>query len=170
MKRLLFLIAPVLSAFAVFACESATNLDVSYAAPDSATGASDAGAGADADADPDGATGDLLVLEACPCDQAAGLGCCVTPAGAFCTNDLGTCNDAKGAWLRCAKRDYTFESECCWQGSGAGSQTRFASACDGGPTACLTDEDCSGTGQTCKTTTCAGFKFGQCATSPPACP
>lgn len=166
MTRVLYIFGPLVAALGAFACESATNLDVSYAAPDAAT---DAGA-SDADPDADAGSGELIAVEGCPCDRASGLGCCLTPTGAFCTNDFGTCNDAKGAWLRCAKRDFTFESECCWQGSGVGSQTRFAAACDGGPTACLTDLDCSGTGQACKTTTCAGFTVGQCGASPPACP
>lgn len=156
----------------VLACESATNLDVSYAPPNAAT--ADA-ATAEAATDPDGgggeaSTGDLTVLEGCPCDQAAGLGCCVTPTGAFCTNDHATCTADKGEFLRCARRDPTFESECCWNGSGAGATTRFAAACKDGPTACLTDADCAGTGQTCKTETCFGFKFGQCAPTAPACP
>ena len=114
MKRVLFVLGPLVAALGAFACESATNLDVSYAAPDSAT--ADAGA-SDAAPDADAGTEELVPLEGCPCDQASGLGCCVTPTGAFCTNDFATCNDAKGAWLRCAKRDFTFESECCWEGS-----------------------------------------------------
>jgi hypothetical protein len=180
MKRVLFfVIAPVGAAFGVLACETATNLDVSYAAPDAADAANaatdpDAGAGADANADAgvdaDAGTGERVVLEGCPCDPAAGLGCCVTSTGAFCTDDLTTCSDARGAWLRCAKRDPVFESECCWMGSGAGSMTRFAAACDGGPTACLTDADCIGTGQKCQTNTCAGFEIGQCAATQPPCP
>lgn len=159
----LLLLSPLL---ALFACESATNLDVSYRAD---AGGSDAFA--DADPDSEAGTGDLNVLEACPCDPALGLGCCVTSQGAFCTNDHGTCVDAKGEWLRCAKRDMVFESECCWQGSGVGAQTRWASACNDGPTACLTDSDCAGTGQSkCSTATCSGFTFGQCAAEAPKCP
>lgn len=169
MKRLALILGPLVTAFAAFACESATNLDVSYAGSDAGNDASTSDV--DPDADAGASTGELPALEGCPCDQASGLGCCVTKEGAFCTNDFATCNDAKGAWLRCAKRDSTFESECCWQGNGgAGSQTRFAASCDGGTTACLTDEDCSGTGQTCQWTTCSGFKVGQCGTTKPACP
>jgi hypothetical protein len=170
-KALLYVLAPLGAAFALFGCETATNLDVSYAAPDAGDAATSSDADLAADADADAGTGDLVVVEGCPCDQAAGLGCCITSTGAFCTDDLTTCSDAKGSWLRCAKRDPVFESECCWTGTGgAGSMTRFASVCDGGPTACLTDADCAGTGQTCQTNTCSGFKFGQCGTTKPACP
>ena len=162
-RRIAALSVPLLAALA---CETATNLDVSYAAPDAASPA-EAGAGAgDADAAPLPPT----VVEACPCDLAAGLGCCVTAAGAFCTNDLDECVSAKGEWLRCARREPAFESECCWSGSGIGAVTRFAAVCDDGRTACLTDADCAGTGQTCKTRACAGFTRGQCAATPPACP
>jgi hypothetical protein len=152
---------------ALFACESATNLDVSYAAD----GGSDAGpdVAVDPDAEADAGPVEPTVLEGCPCDQASGLGCCVTPTGAFCTNDHTTCTSAKGEWLRCARREPAFESECCWQGSGVGAMTRFAAVCDG-PTACLTDADCTGTGASCKTTTCSGFTFGQCGTTAPSCP
>lgn len=160
--RWLVLASPLL---VLLACESATNLDVSYAGPD---GGGDAVAADAANPAPDG--GEPTLFEGCPCDQSAGLGCCVTSAGAFCTDDFGTCNGAKGEWLRCSKRDPVFESECCWEGSGTGAQTRFAAACDGGPTACLTDADCVGTGQACKTTTCSGFTFGQCAQAAPSCP
>ena len=164
-RRCLLLLSP----FALLvACESATNLDVSYAAPD-------AGADVATDADPDageaGPIGQVTVLEGCPCDTASGLGCCVTPNGAFCTNDHTTCAAEKGEFLRCAKREAAFESECCWLGSGAGATTRFAAVCDDGPTACLANDDCIGaTHPTCAKTTCAGFEFGQCAATPPACP
>lgn len=163
--RLAILAVPLLAALA---CESATNLDVAYSAAD---GGSAVDAGDGGDAAPDG--GELPTIsevEGCPCDPASGLGCCVTGSGAFCTNNADECSSAKGEWLRCAHRDPTFESECCWSGSGAGATTRFASACDGGPAACLTDNDCAGTGQPCKTVTCAGFRFGQCAANPPSCP
>ena len=163
--RWLLLLSPLAL---VLACESATNLDVSYATPDG--GNADA---AGSDADPDAGEADSatpVLLEGCPCDQSAGFGCCVTPTGAFCTNDHDTCTGEKGEFLRCSRRDPSFESECCWLGSGAGATTRFAAACDGGPTACLGDTDCIGTGQTCKTSTCAGFTFGQCASAAPACP
>lgn len=159
----LLLAVPMLAALA---CESATNLDVAYAPPDA--GSTDASAG-----DVDGSAkndAEPAFVEGCPCDPTLGLGCCVTGSGAFCTNDLGECSSAKGEWLRCARRDPTFESECCWSGSGAGAVTRFASACKDGPSACLTDADCAGTGQPCKTVTCSGFTFGQCAANAPACP
>ena len=158
---------PLLAAGVLAACESATNLDVSYATADASSDAS-----SNADGEPDGEAGVLepSVLEGCPCDPSSGLGCCVTTTGAFCTNDHDTCTGEKGEFLRCARRDPTFESECCWLGSGVGATTRFAAACDGGPTACLTDSDCIGTGQTCKTSTCAGFTFGQCGATAPPCP
>lgn len=162
----IIVLVSVLVGAGALACESATNLDVSYALPDAATDASpEAG-----DADPDAGSGEITVVEGCPCDPTQGLGCCVTAANAFCTDDHDTCTAAKGEFLRCARRDHVFESECCWAGSGAGATTRFAATCDGGPTACLTNADCTGTGQPCMTTTCAGFTFGQCATTAPACP
>ena len=164
-SRVLFLLAPLAL---VVACESATNLDVSYATPDAGA---DAATGGDPDAGEAGPTGEITVLDACPCDTAAGLGCCVTANGAFCTNDHTTCTGEKGEFLRCAHREAAFESECCWRGSGAGATTRFAAVCDDGPTACLTDADCAGaTHPTCSRTKCAGFEFGQCAATPPACP
>jgi len=158
--RFVIVLVPLL---AVLACETATNLDVSYAGADASTDASDVDGG------PDGSVATNEV-EGCPCDTSAGLGCCVTAAGAYCTNNLEDCTGAKGTWLRCAHRDAVFESECCWNGSGVGAQTRFAVACDGGPAACLTNADCTGTNQPCSTVTCAGFTFGQCAATPPACP
>jgi hypothetical protein len=152
--------------FVLLACESATNLEVSYV-DDAGSDAAPPDAAPEAGPDP---PGKLLVLEGCPCDPASGHGCCVTATSAFCTNDYAICAGAKGEWLRCAKRDSTFESECCWAGTGAGATTRWAAACTDGTTACLTDVDCAGTGQSCKTATCAGFTFGQCAAAPPSCP
>lgn len=167
MRRLAILIVPVTGALA---CETATNLDVAYAAPDAAPDASTADAADAGQAAADATPGEVTTVEGCPCDQAQGLGCCVTASNAFCTNDHDTCTAAKGEYLRCSRRDPTFESECCWAGTGTGATTRFAAACDGGPTACLADADCTGTGQPCMTATCAGFTFGQCAASAPACP
>jgi hypothetical protein len=169
LRRIAVLVVPLAAALA---CESAANLDVSYANVQSGDASAETGATPDA-GDPDASesgAGELGIVEGCPCDQTAGLGCCVTPNGAFCTNDLGDCTSAKGEWLRCSKRDPAFESECCWSGSGTGAFTRFAATCDGGTTACLMDADCAGTNQACNTVTCAGFTFGQCAPNAPSCP
>lgn len=154
---------------ALVACESATNLDVVYA---------------DASADVEAAVDGAPVLPpntfpGCPCDEKAGLGCCVRKTGEepFCTSDPDLCTMRGGAYLRCGRGDSTTESVCCWsytvKNQSAGAVTALASACDGGmgTIACTDDSDCSGTDhKTCNTSTCGAIKLGQCADAPPSCP
>lgn len=168
-----------LSSFAIVvalsACESATNLDVVYAsAPDASApteaSAPDAGGGGGEAAAP-------AVLSACPCDETAGLGCCIPSVGApFCTGDTAVCVEAKGIHVKCSHPDPLTESACCWhttQGS-AGSFTvaALAGACASGSSACTIDTDCAGTGETkCSLSTCAGgVTIGACGPTAPACP
>lgn len=150
------------------ACESVTNLEVRYgdarAAVEDAAGDGEAGT-------PGGETG---VLPGCPCDETAGLGCCMPANGkAFCTTEAETCAAAKGTYLRCVRPDPGTESACCWRPSTAvGSATGLAGSCDGGVTACSDDFDCAGTGETCAKAVCLGgaIVIGACAKAPPACP
>lgn len=154
------------------ACESATNLDVVYGdastAPDARNGALDGGAGdAAAPITP-------ALLPGCPCEESAGLGCCMPGAGTpFCTGDTSACAAAKGTYLRCTRPDPGTESVCCWHGSGAGAVTALASACDGGAVACESATDCAGSGETsCALATCFGgaIVIGACGSTPPTCP
>lgn len=143
-------------------CESVTNLDVRYEAP----AAVDSGEGG-----PEGSAPPRVELEGCPCDERAGLGCCIPATGIpFCTSTDSVCTvDAKGVFARCLYPDPTTESLCCWKGSGTGAVAALAGACDGGPPACTRNSDCAG-GVECKTRECAGVIIGQCAPAPPACP
>jgi hypothetical protein len=157
-------------AVAVSACESATNLDVVYADASAPTEASAPDAGA-------GEAAVLAMVSACPCDETAGIGCCIPAVGApFCTADTTVCVEAKGIHVKCSHPDPLTESACCWhttQGS-AGSFTvaALAGACAAGSSACTIDSDCAGTGETnCSLSTCAGgVTIGACGPTAPACP
>jgi hypothetical protein len=154
---------------ALAACRSAVNLDVAYR---------DA---ASVDASDDGETGAPpgVELEACPCDEAAGFGCCVTSVGpSFCTTELGQCEAEHGVFMKCFRPDPNTESDCCWNGAigSRGSQAAYAGYCDAGPPACAADPDCrkhSLTQRACLVTTCGTQQIGVCGTeggAPPACP
>jgi hypothetical protein len=170
-------------AFGLTACESATNLDVTYGDAASALEAS-----ASADADPDAianageggtSTPAPAAVTGCPCDESAGVGCCIPSGGGspFCTADTSLCAQQKGAYLRCEHPDPITESVCCWHpatsddGTGVGTVAALAGACNGGPTACLVASDCAGSGQTgCTTVVCRGITIGACGATPPVCP
>lgn len=160
--------------FTLSACESAANLDVSYG--DAATAAlENDGGGAGAEG---GEAGGPVVVpttfSACPCDESAGLGCCLKNNEAFCTTDTTLCTGESGMHLRCGRPDPNTESVCCWHlgpgGKGAGATTAYASACDGGVPVCSSDSDCSGTGKPCKIAKCNGVEIGACADTAPPCP
>ena len=157
---------------ALLACESATNLDVAY------TDASTVVVEASADGGEGGVSSSTQkTFPGCPCDESAGLGCCIQQDGpAFCTADTNYCTSQKGTHLKCGRPDPTTESVCCWSfptpKSAIGAVTALASACDAGPlaTACSTDTDCAGTGaKKCSTVPCGGITIGQCGESPPPC-
>lgn len=154
--------------FALTACESATNLDVKY---------DDAGAaleGSKGDAEGGPVAPGLPTLPGCPCDETAGLGCCMPAVGTpFCTIDRAVCAAAMGTHLGCVGPDPRTESVCCWHpDTKPGATTALASVCDGGVAACQTNGDCAGTGKPCTTTKCFGgtITIGACATAPPTCP
>ena len=144
------------------ACESATNLDVTYG---DSSAALEGSAG-------DAAAGPLkpgAVLPGCPCDESQGLGCCM-PAGdkAFCTTDVEVCNAAHGTFLKCQGPDPSTESVCCWRPDAKeGSLTALASACDGGVEACRGNGDCPA-GKPCMMVTCAkgAITIGACGVMP----
>lgn len=166
----------LLALAALPACESAANLDVSYAAHGSSDAASPSDGGGGGEGTADGAAGDASaaaaaqVFDGCPCDSTMGLGCCVPKNGApFCTSDLGACAGADGAFLGCVRPNV--DSACCWHQKvgGQGSVSTYAGACsDGGTPSCVADFECEG--QPCTTTTCDGVVFGACGTTKPACP
>lgn len=149
------------SLVALAGCESVTNLDVRYEAL-----TSDGGEGG-----AEGGGPSRVELEGCPCDERAGLGCCIPSTGVpFCTSSDSLCTvEAKGVFAKCLYPDPFSESVCCWHGSGAGAVAALASACDGGPAACTRKSDCPGNVE-CKTRDCAGVIIGQCAADAPACP
>jgi hypothetical protein len=161
--------------FALTACESATNLDVTYGDAHTSTEAS-------VDAEDAGTPGQgIPALPGCPCDELAGLGCCFTPPGQepFCTDSVSFCASRKGILFRCAQPNPLTESACCWHlGAGntaAGASTAYASACDGGAPACTSDGDCAGTKFKCQMPTCpgmaaSGIGVGASAETPPPCP
>jgi hypothetical protein len=156
------------------ACESATNLDVTFG---DASAALQGDASVDGEAADAGDSGAIPVitptLAGCPCDTTEGLGCCMPATGnPFCTPDTSVCAGAQGTQLRCVRPDPLSESTCCWHGTGAGAQTALASACDGGPTACSSDSDCAGTGQKCAMASCfkGTIAIGACGTVAPTCP
>lgn len=160
--------------FALVACESATNLDVTYGDASAAlfeASANDAEAGVVVT--PPGPPGQG-VLPGCPCDESAGLGCCMPAAGKpFCTEDTAVCKQAAGTHLKCVRPDPSTESVCCWNpDTQVGAVTALAAFCDGGVAACTTDGDCAGTGQACKTSSCFGgtLVIGACGPTAPACP
>jgi hypothetical protein len=139
------------------ACESATNLNVSYA---------DAGdGGADASANPPEFAG-------CPCDTTQGMGCCLTSKGTpFCTPSIALCQSNDGVWLECSHPALNSESDCCWHsGVGVkGSLTSYRTPCDdGGVRACNSDDQCAA-GTTCKKKTCGAVEIGACGQDP-SCP
>ena len=157
------------------ACESATNLDVTFG---DASNALESGTAGDGQAAADAGEGGAVVMPAglsgCPCDPTAGLGCCMPGSGKpFCTEDTAVCASRMGTHIRCVRPDPSSESVCCWHGAGAGAVTALAAACDGGPTACSTDGDCAGSGATtCAMAVCFGgtITIGACGTVPPTCP
>ena len=157
------------------ACESATNLDVTYG---DASNALESGAAADGGELADGGEAGAIVvpptLSGCPCDPRAGLGCCMPGSGKpFCTEDTSVCASRMGTHIRCVRPDPSSESVCCWHGAGSGAVTALAAACDGGPTACSSDSDCAGSGTTkCAMAVCFGgtIAIGACGTVPPTCP
>jgi len=157
------------------ACESATNLDVTYS--DASTAALESGPTADGQAAEAGEAGAVVVpqgISGCPCDPTEGLGCCMPAAGQpFCTGDTSVCANRMGTHLRCVRPDPSTESVCCWHGTGSGAVTALAAVCDGGPTACSADTDCAGTGETkCAMAVCFGgtIAIGACGSVPPTCP
>lgn len=168
--RLALVTAASAVALALFACEAATNLDVVYADASAPTEASAPDAGG-------GEAAVLAMVSACPCDETAGIGCCIPAVGApFCTGDTAECVEAKGIHVKCSHPDPLTESACCWhttQGS-AGSFTvaALAGSCAAGSSACSIDTDCAGTGETrCSLATCAaGVRIGACGPTAPACP
>lgn len=143
-------------------CESVTNLDVRY--DESLT--ADGGEGG-----VEGGGPSRVELEGCPCDEHAGLGCCIPATGIpFCTSSDSLCTvEARGVFARCLYPDPNSESLCCWHGTGTGAVAALAAACDGGPEACTRKSDCPGTVE-CKTRDCTGVIIGQCGTEAPACP
>jgi hypothetical protein len=173
-SAVLALLAACATFGALAACRSAVNLDVTYRDASPTADASDDGGEAGI---PPGTQ-----LEGCPCDEAAGFGCCVTSVGpSFCTTDLGQCEAEQGVFMKCFRPDPNTESECCWHGDVVGSsksQTAYAAYCDGGPPACATDNDCRNfaqTQRTCLVKLCgtAGPQIGVCGAeggAPPACP
>jgi hypothetical protein len=158
--RAILVALAAMSLAAAAACESAVNLNVAYRE----TGLADAGDDADAGPPPGNE------LEACPCDESAGLGCCVTSNGpSFCTANEAACNAEKGVYMKCLRQNPLHESVCCWHGSGPGALTAYAAFCDGGVSACLESSDCAG-GQKCTTTKCNEVVVGACGDVAPACP
>ncbi len=171
-------LAAVTAAVAVLvtlsACESATNLDVVY----SDASAADSSASTDASAvDGGGEAAVLAMVSACPCDEAAGLGCCIPASGApFCTEDTAVCIEAKGIHLKCSHPDPLSESACCWHtkadAGGSFVVAALGSTCAAGSSACAIDTDCAGTGEAkCSLSTCAGgVTIGACGPTAPPCP
>lgn len=154
--------AALAGALGLAACESVTNLDVRY---------EDANAADGGEGGTEGSAPSRVELEGCPCDEKAGLGCCIPATGIpFCTPTDSVCTvDAKGVFARCLYPEPSSESLCCWKGSGTGAVAALASTCDAGPPACTRNSDCAG-GVECRTRDCAGVIIGQCAPEPPACP
>lgn len=119
----------------------------------------------------------LAMVASCPCDETAGLGCCIPAIGAaFCTAEAAACIEAKGVHFKCSHPDPLTESaSCCHttQGSaGSFAVAALAGACATGSSACTIDTDCAGTGETkCSRSTCAGeITTGVCGPTAPACP
>jgi hypothetical protein len=98
----------IAAAVALAACESAANLDVSYAP----------GAAIDGSADGEAGPPPGIAFEGCPCDESQGFGCCVVPKPdiPFCTADKAVCDEAKGMLLKCFGR--RTDDECCFHGTG----------------------------------------------------
>lgn len=177
--------ALALAAGALAGCNAVANVDLTYSdagQPAEEAGSADGGGG--------GATSDAPVFpvkdaasvvtsttvpcqgaDGAVCDQTQGLGCCMPSGGgaAFCV-DQGSAKAAcsGGVFMGCVKSDSTSESECCWNGSGAGSFTAYAGSCGARPFACSTTEDCP-SGSACNTITCHGLTVGACGVTP-ACP
>ncbi|MDB5220367.1 MAG: hypothetical protein JWO86_8294 [Myxococcaceae bacterium] len=155
------------------ACESATNLDVTFG---DASAALEGGALSDGEATDGGEDGPVAIvptLAGCPCDTSEGLGCCMPTTGKpFCTPDTAVCAAALGTLIHCVHPDRSSESACCWHGTGPGAQTALAATCDGGPAVCTSDSDCEGTGQKCAMALCfkGTIAIGACAATPPTCP
>jgi hypothetical protein len=156
------LASPAACVLGLTACESAANLDVSFAhVADAQSVDADAAAPPRPTPTPTGSR--------CPCDQTRGEACCVVPSGLpFCAPDLEACAAADGVWLECYAPSP--DSACCWHGSvgGKGAAATFRGACDGGVSACTSDADCEDAG--CATQTCSGLLIGACGPTAPACP
>ncbi len=164
-------------------CESIADLNVRYTDAGAAEGASDAADGANADAadadrPPPIDGGPVDSLGKCPCDTTAGIGCCIPAGGAapYCISSFhaASCTSAAGMFVACTEFDAVNDSFCCWHdGTGAGSETAYAAACNAGPMACRKSSDCSA-GATCTTVSCGGatdaFTVGVCRAAGPTCP
>jgi hypothetical protein len=160
------------AALGLAACESATNLDVTYG---DASAALEASTSADGQGDAPMPMPTSAVVSGCPCDESAGLGCCIPAGGTpFCTADTTVCTQQRGVHVKCGHPDPQSESACCWHvadDGGAGSVAALAATCAAGLTACLVASDCAGSGQTtCATVLCHGLTIGACGATAPACP
>jgi len=155
---------------AVAACESAINLDVNYRDASPTGDASEDGGEAGV---PQG-----VELEACPCDESQGFGCCVTSNGpSFCTLDSNQCGHEKGVFMKCFRPSAVAESACCWHAGDKDNPpvAAYAGYCDAGPAACVDNNDCRGAqaGPVCITRLCGGQTIGQCGAAggpQPPCP
>jgi len=142
------------------ACESATNLDVSYA---------DGGAGSDTGVDGGNPTAPPE-FAGCPCDTTLGEGCCLTSKGTpFCTTSIELCREQSAIWLECAHPSAGPDSDCCWHGGvgGRGSFTTYRGECDGGVRACSGNEQCPN--GDCHVKGCGDVQIGACGQDP-VCP
>ena len=152
---------------ALAACESAINLDVAYRDASVTSDATDEGGEA-------GTTPSGVELEACPCDEAQGFGCCVTNNGpSFCTLNSDQCANEKGVFMKCFRPSATAESACCWHTRpNEPPVAAYAGYCDAGPAACVDDNDCRGaqSGSKCLTRLCGGQTIGNCGPAGGALP
>ena len=170
---------------ALAACTSIANVDLAYTDGGVATN-SDASSVAEGGAPSSFVDATIIPLQqdaqtstdiACQgadgssCDQTQGLGCCLPAAGGtpFCV-DLQTATTAcgGGVFMACAKTDQTSESQCCWNGMGAGAFTAYAGSCGARPLVCGRDLDCPA-GTPCNIVHCRGLTVGACGTTP-SCP
>ena len=174
------------SAGALVACNSIANVDLTYADAGEPTeaglgeagpGVADGGELSDAPVFPqqDAAvvttTTVACDVDGSVCDQTQGLGCCLPAAGAapFCVDQQSARTSCGGGvFLGCVKSDSTSESQCCWNGTGAGAFTAYAGSCGARPFACSTSQDCP-IGTPCNTVACHGVTVGACGAAP-TCP
>ncbi|HEY8074604.1 MAG TPA: hypothetical protein VIF62_10845 [Labilithrix sp.] len=144
------------ASFAFAACESAANLDVTYANVTS-DGSVDAP--------------QQVLGPSCGCDTTQGEGCCVRAnALPFCTTSLEQCADGGGAWMECFGP--SADSDCCWHFGvgGKGSAATFRGECDGGARVCTTSSECGDDGGACSTAQCGQLELGACGANKPSCP